>query len=369
MPRDEIHTPKVAILGAGHGAHAMAGHLGMEGIPIRLYNKFEQEIVAMRNQGGVTVQGVIEGFGPIELATIDPAPVVSWADILMVVVPAFAHRLMAETCAPFLHDGQILILNPGRTGGALEFANALRERGVRARVTVAEAQSLVYACRLLRPAQVRIAGIKKQIRLAAFPATETAAVVEAVRPLYPQFRPAAHVLETSFDNIGAVFHPGTVVLNANRIEAGEDFEFYRGMTPSVTRFLEIIDQERLSVARAFGVELDSAREWLQKSYERVTGETLHERIHSNPAYEGIKAPKSLEVRHILEDVPTGLVPLASLGALAGVPTPACRAVTDISCGLLDRDFWVEGRNAHSLGLSGMSVEEIREFVSTGVRDP
>jgi opine dehydrogenase len=69
----------------------------------------------------------------------------------------------------------------------------------------------------------------------------------------------------------------------------------------------------------------------------------------------------------LEDVPTGLVPLASFGALAGVPTPACRAVTDISSGLLDRDFWAEGRNARNLGLSGMSVEEIKKFVTTGVR--
>jgi opine dehydrogenase len=336
----------------------------MEGISVRLYNKFEEEIVAMREQSGVTVTGMMEGFGSIELVTTDPEPVVSWADILMVVVPAFAHRLMAETCAPFLRDGQILILNPGRTGGALEFANTMRERGVRAQVTVAEAQTLVYACRRLGPALVRIAGIKKQVRLAAFPTTETAAVIEAVRPLYPQFRPAAHVLETSFDNIGAVFHPGTVVLNANRIEAGEDFEFYRSMTPSVTRFLEIIDQERLSVARAFGVQLDSAREWLQKSYEGVVGGSLYERIHSNPAYEGIKAPTSLAVRHLLEDVPTGLVPLSSLGALADVPTPACRAVTDISCGLLDCDFWAEGRNAHNLGLSGMSVEEIRAFVTT-----
>jgi opine dehydrogenase len=236
-------------------------------------------------------------------------------------------------------------------------------------VTVAEAQSLVYACRLSRPAEVRITGIKKQIRLAAFPASETAAVVEAVRPLYPQFGPATNVLETSLDNIGAVFHPGTVVLNANRIEAGEDFEFYRSMTPSVTRFLEIIDQERLTVAQAFGVELDSAGEWLQRSYEGVSGDTLHERIQSNRAYEGIKAPKSLRVRHLLEDVPTGLVPLASLGALAGVPTPACRAVADISCVLLERDFWAEGRNARNLGLSGMSLAEIGEYVNTGLRDP
>jgi len=99
------------------------------------------------------------------------------------------------------------------------------------------------------------------------------------------------------------------------------------------------------------------------------GETLLERIHSNRAYDSIVAPKRLEVRQILEDVPTGLVPLVSLGALAGVPTPTCRAVTDICCVLLERDFWAEGRNARNLGLSGMRVAEIREYVDTGVRGP
>jgi opine dehydrogenase len=354
-------------VGAGNGAQAMAGYLSMQGVPVRLYNRFEEEIVALREQGGVTVEGVIEGFGPLELVTTDPAPVVGWADILMVVVPAFAHRFIAETCAPRLRDEQIVILNPGRTGGALEFSSTLREGGVRARVTVAEAQSLLYACRLLGPSLVRITGIKKRVGLAAFPASETGRVIEALRPWYPQFGAAASVLETSLDNIGAVFHPGTMVLNANRIEAGEAFGFYRSMTPSVTRLLEAIDGERLAVARAFGVELDSASDWLERSYEGVVGETLLERIHSNRAYDGIEAPKSLRVRQILEDVPTGLVPLASLGALAGVPTPACRAVADICCTLVDRDFWAEGRNARNLGLWGMSVEEIREFVSSGVR--
>jgi opine dehydrogenase len=283
----------------------------------------------------------------------------------MVVVPAFAHCSIAETCTPHLRDGQVILLNPGRTGGALEFARVLSERDVDCRVRVAEAQTLLYACRLAGPARVRIMGIKRQVLLAAFPASDTPHVLSAVTSLYPQFRPATSVLETSLDNIGAVFHPATVLLNANRIEAGESFDFYWDMTLSVTRFLEALDRERLAVAAAFGIALDSAQEWLLKSYRGVTGETLYECIHSNQAYRDIRAPTSLQVRHILEDVPTGLVPIASLGALVGVPTPACQAVIDICAALLERDFWSEGRSAANLGLEGMSVEEIRETVHTG----
>jgi opine dehydrogenase len=184
---------RVGILGAGNGAQAMAGHLGLEGIPIRLYSKFEDEIVAIREQGGITLEGAVAGFGPVELATTDPGPVVGWADIIMVVVPAFAHRSIAETCAPHLRDGQIVLLNPGRTGGALEFTRVLSERHVGCRVRVAETQTLLYACRLAGPARARIMGIKRQVLLAAFPASDIPS--SGLRPV--SWRPAWTTSELS----------------------------------------------------------------------------------------------------------------------------------------------------------------------------
>ncbi len=357
---------KVAVLGAGNGALAMAGHLGLQGFPIRLYNKFAEEIADVQANQGVTVEGEVEGFGPVEMATTDPAPVVSWADVILVVVPAFVHRFIAEACAPHLHDGQIVLLNPGRTGGALEFANVLQKQGVQANIHLAEAQSLVYACRISGPGRVNIKGIKRQMPVATFPAITREPVMEKLARLYPQFTPVANVLETGLDNIGAVFHPAAVVLNTNSIEAGVEHEFYMDMTPTVAHFLEVIDRERLLVARAFGVTLDSAREWLLKNYEGVIGQNLYECLQSNQAYKGIKGPSSINTRALLEDVPTGLVPLVSLGELAGVATPASRAVVNMAAILLDRDFWGEGRSASNLGLAGMSVDEIRRFVNTGV---
>ena len=58
-----MHEPfTVAILGAGNGAHAMAGHLALKGFTVRLYNKFEEEIVQLREQGGVTAIPMWIGF-------------------------------------------------------------------------------------------------------------------------------------------------------------------------------------------------------------------------------------------------------------------------------------------------------------------
>jgi opine dehydrogenase len=361
-----MHEPfTVAVLGAGNGAHAMAGHLALKGFTVRLYNKFEEEIVQLRDHGGVTVEGAVEGFGRLELVTTDIASVLDGAYAIMVVLPAFVHRFIAEVCAPHLQDGQVVVLNPGRTGGALEFAKVLRERDVTAQVRVAEAQTLIYACRITGPAQVRINSIKRQVPVAAFPAADTGAVLAVARQLFPEFVPAANVLETGFNNIGAIFHPSTTLFNASRIEAGEEFEFYSSITPMVAGFLEAVDGERVATAKAYGVGVDSARDWLAKAYEGIRGDNLYERLQSCAAYRGIEGPKSLKVRYVFEDVPTGLVPIASFAQTAGIPTPASRSIVDIACVMYSRDFWTEGRSMENLGLAGMRVEQVLDYVNRG----
>ncbi|MBI4787821.1 MAG: NAD/NADP octopine/nopaline dehydrogenase family protein [Chloroflexi bacterium] len=355
--------PQIAVLGAGNGAHAFAGDLALRGYAVRLYNKFAHEIGDLQNTRGVTCEGVVAGFGALELATTDIAPVIADADLIFIVVPANAHAFMAETCAPHLRDGQIIVLNPGRTGGALEFRSVLKQLNVTASALVAEAQTLLYTCRLSGPARVRISSVKKQVALAAFPACDTAPVLARLNPLYPQFVAAADVLETGLDNIGAMFHPTTTILSAGRIESGVAFEFYRDMTPSIARMIEVMDAERLAVAHAYGVNAQSAGEWLARSYDGIAGDTLYQRIQSNAAYRGIAAPRSLDTRYIWEDVPTGLVPMVALARVAGVEMPACAGLVNIACALHRRDYWEEGRNTRRLAIEGLNIAQVKAMVS------
>jgi opine dehydrogenase len=356
-------NPIVAVLGAGNGAHAFAGDLALRHYIVRLYNRFELELADLRTHGGVTLEGLVNGFGRLDLVTHEIAPAIAEADIILVVVPAHVHAFMAEACAPYLHDGQIILLNPGRTGGALEFRNVLNRVGVKARVLVAEAQTLLYTCRLSGPARVHISSVKHQVPLAGLPACDTQTVLERLHPLFPQFVAATDVLETGLDNIGAMFHPAGLVLNAGRIEAGETFEFYLDMTPSTVRLIEALDTERLAVAKSLDVHAISAFDWMARSYKDITGTTLIERIHSNAAYRDIPAPHTLDSRYVLEDVPTGLVPIVAWGQLAGVEMPVSQGLVHVCCALCRRDFWQEGRNADRLGIAGLSIDQVKELVS------
>jgi opine dehydrogenase len=360
----------VAILGAGHGGKAMAADLAVRGFSVRLFNRTFERVEVIKARGGIELE-TEDGqyhFGPLEVVSSDMGEVLAGADVIMVVLPATGHRDTATFCAPHLQDGQVVVLNPGRTGGALEFANVLRENprfSTYPRLRVAEAQTLIYACRSTGPAQVRINSIKRKVPVSAFPATDTDAVLAVARQLFPEFVPAANVLETSFNNIGAIFHPGTTLFNASRIDAGEEFEFYSSITPMVAGFLEAVDGERVATAKAYGVEVDSAKDWLVKVYEGVYGDNLYERLQSCAAYRGIKGPKSMKVRYIMEDVPTGLVPIVSFAQTAGIPTPASRSIIDIACVMYGRDFWAEGRNMENLGLVGMKVGQVLDYVNKG----
>lgn len=354
----------VCVIGAGNGGVAMAGHLGLKGHRVRLYSRAEEKVAPVRQSGGITVTGTVEGFGPVECATTDLAEAVKGADVIMVTTPASAHAATARALAPHLRK-QIIVLNPGRTGGALEVQQVLNEAGCHN--TVVETQSFIYASRAEAPNRARIYDIKRAVPVAALPARHTPSVLWVLRRLYPQFVAANNVLETSFANIGAIFHPAPLILNASKVDSGVPFDYYHeGITPSVAALMERIDAERLAVAQALGVSVMSAKDWLSAAYG-AQGATLYEAIQTNESYCGIKAPQTLQHRYIHEDVPTGLIPIASFGRHLGVPTPYTESLIQMACGVTGVNFWMAGRTVETLGLCHMTPAEIRYYVESGVK--
>jgi len=358
--------PSICVAGAGNGGLAMAGHLTLVGCRVNLFNRSEERLSAIKISGGIQVTGEVNGFARLNLVTTDPRQALSGVDLIMVVIPATGHQEMARILGPHLVDGQVVVLNPGRTGGALEFAEALRQLKVSTYPFIAEAETLIYACRITNPGQVRIFGIKNAVPVATFPAYHITDVLTTFKKVLPQFVAGDNVLRTSLSNIGAVFHPALTILNVAWIEERKgNFEYYHeGASPSVAKLLENLDAERVNVAEALGIRVLTAREWLYQAYG-VAGDNLYEAMQANKGYRGIKAPNTLEHRYITEDVPTSLVPIASLGDRFGVSVPTIKTIIHLASVLHGCDYMAEGRTIERLGLSGLSVRQIRMLVEEG----
>ncbi|MFP4426846.1 MAG: NAD/NADP octopine/nopaline dehydrogenase family protein [Spirochaetaceae bacterium] len=361
--------PVFGVFGSGHGGMAMAGYLALTGCTVKLFNRTPEHIDAVRCRGGIDVVGEINGFAELSTVSSDPEKVFPECQVIMVVVPATAHRDAARILAPYLREDQIVVLNPGRTGGALEVNRILREQNPGVQPYLAEAETLLFASRIINPGQVRIFRIKNAVPMATLPAYLAPDILPVIRKALPQFVPGDNILKTSFDNIGAVFHPAITILNSARIEDTHgQFQYYvEGVTPAVAKVLEAIDGERVRVAEALGIRAQTAREWLYMTYDSA-GTTLHTAMQANPGYRGINAPATIQHRYITEDVPTSLVPIASIGEMLGVATPVMHAMIDIAGAMHGTDYWRSGRTVDSLGIKGMSVKEIR-FLVNGIDLP
>jgi len=102
----------------------------------------------------------------------------------MVVIPANGHIDIARSPAPYLQEGQIVVLNPGRALGAIESRRVLDEEGCPNGIIVAIAQTSIYASRSEGPAQALIFHIKDAVPLAALPDIDTQIVLEKLAPAY-----------------------------------------------------------------------------------------------------------------------------------------------------------------------------------------
>ena len=355
-----------AIVGGGNGGLAVCAYLGMKGYRVRLLTHANETIEAIDEQGGVRVSGKMVGLGKVEFAGNDPNKVFAGATIIMIILPAPIHEAALEQIGPYLEPGQLVILHPGMTLGAVACQHTLRR--VDAEVcglTIAEAQTLIFACRKDGPASVVIHGVKNSVPLAALPIQSTHSVLDAIGSAFPQFCKSESTLATGLGNINAVIHPAPTLLNCARLEHPEPWTYFHdGLSPLIGSFLERIDAERLAVGRAFGMQLPSLVQTYRTLYQ-TCGESLHEILQSIEPYKAFPGPHGIDTRYLHEDIPFGLVPMASMARLSGTPCEHVEATINLASLLLGIDHWQEGRTLARLGLESLTVAEFRELCTYG----
>jgi len=363
---------KIAVLGAGNGAHACAADLKLAGFDVILWEfpEFRERIEAVFEKGGVELKGVgRNGFAPLK-ATTDIKDAMDGASCVLISIPAFGHRRIAEICAPHLTAGQMVFLCPGSTGGALEFAHALRVKGVGEDVLLGETATLPYACRLSGPAAVEIKVRSPWLLGAAFPGKNTEKFIRLLNPLFAAVAPAVNVLETGLNNGNILAHPAPAILNAGRIEFshGEFYLFREGFTPSVGRVVQAIENERLELCKVLGYDrLSSEDRILKIGYHTRRASSLAEAYGTSPVFTSLKGPGNLQDRYISEDVKYGFVFLSSLGEMLGVPTPTIDSIIHLASIINSEDYRQKGRTVESLGIGGMDADGLNHFLHEGVR--
>lgn len=362
-----MSSMRVAVMGGGNASHAIAADLTLKGLTVNMFEmpRFAEHVRHVLDKQEIEFEGVSgEGVARLNLVTTDVGEAVDGVEIIFIPLPGFAVGPYAKLLAPFLEEGQSVLIVPG-TLGSLEFRRGIWENGCRKRVVVAETGGMPFAARVVAPGRVKIFHIREILALATIPGRDVSSLHGKVGDLYP-FEPRETVIEPAFGHLTPLLHPLGCLLNAGRIERshGDFYMYEEGMTSSVVRVMEALDRERLAIGGKLGIDLPTGVEMMVESGYGPDG-TLWETINGSASLTAIKGPESLSSRYVTEDIPYGLVAWASIGDVVGVDTPIMDAAVEIGGAIMGSNCWREGRNLASMGLQGLTLDQVQAYLTTG----
>jgi opine dehydrogenase len=358
---------KVAVLGGGNGAFAMASDFALQGFEVRMWSKYFNEFEQIRKTQTIKVSGpLIEGEARISTITDKVEEAIRDADLICSPIPAFTQISVAESLLPCIEDGQVIFLSPGTFGSYLMYKH-MRERGCKKDFAIGETGTLPYLTRKISPQESRIVVRACNLPTGVFPAKETKEVIDKIRVFFPSVHPIENALSGALMNAGPVLHPPLIVLNTGPIENPSPYDIHNeGTTPGIRKTISLLDEERIAVRKALGFQpnhypledyYDETRpnEWM---YPRIAKKLLME---SRLWYEKI----DYKHRYVTEDIACGLAFLISVADYIGLNIPIARSLVTLAGAVAGTDFMETGRTLKSLGLSQLSAKKLQKILMNG----
>ena len=353
---------KVAVLGSGNGACAMAFEWSRAGHDVYMFDfpQFDRQIKAINKAGGIYSEGEMVGFQPVKYAGHDIETCLKDAPLVFAVGPAYSTEPFGKVCAPYAKEGQVYVVCPSSCMGAILFKNALGLSIEDNSIIVSDTSTLPYAVRIIEDGKIAVYNrLNAGYLLATLPSSKNDMVYNLLQPVHNGIEKGNNIFQTCLQNANPVLHPCITTLNAARIEGPDDFFFYeQGVTPGVGRLLKAIDLERIELGKALGLVIeDDPHISIRQGY--LTEENYDSAYATAPGFMGIKAQTQLDYRYYNEDAGFGLVLWIDMADKLGLEVPTMRAMLQIVSAIMNRDYKAEkARTLDTLGLGGYTMEQL-----------
>ncbi|WP_171178541.1 hypothetical protein [Ruegeria sp. HKCCD8929] len=361
---------RISVLGGEADARLLAALCLAEGAEVTLFSAYGAELSLLAQSSGISLRGEgpvgtyqVDRDGPSVRTTAELDATVRDAQVIFLTGPLHKQRTYAMVLADHLSDGQILVLAPGRSMGAVETAWLLRIGGCTADITLVEVQGLPY--------WFRSEGAALTLSQAAPMAAATLPrgrdeVLDALSMYLPNVQAVESVLASGFNDISAAVEIPALILSGTAmgtggpdipmggvpLEANQTFASLIG--PDQKEVIHGLVDERRRIAAAFGVRnLPATEQWISTfaGAERGSG--------ARPI------PDQQTSRGLMRDgVQGSLAPLVSAGELAGIPSPLTNSLIAMSDRILGADVAAAGRRLESIGVSADDVDQARRIFDT-----
>lgn len=380
----------VLVCGGGNGAHCLAGlSASNPDVETRVLTLFADEAerwskILQINDLTVTMVNSDGSSGEIKskptLVTKDPKEAASGADVIFLVVPAFAHEQYFREISHFVGDNTLIVGLPGQAGFEFQCLYMLGEKAKSC--IVMSAESLPWACRILEFGRlVQILGFKETLRVSKLQGSQSNFkgspfdTVQKVLGPKPVLREIQNYIAVNL-MAKSIIHPPLMYGQWSSFDGTPLKEkplFYKGVDEKQAKLLSGVSDECIAIGKAIEKQIPGTDmsevihifDWYLAYYaDQITDKTnLMTAMQTNKAYDGLLHPMKevdngqfvpdFNYRYMAEDVPFGLVVMKGIGELAEVATPVMDEIITWAQGKLQQEYMVGSK------LSGKDVSKTR----------
>jgi len=325
---------RIAILGAGAIGLGLAAIGESLGHAVAVHSPSGKSTAFLDEGRPLQSEGALEGNWRPEPATL--AAALEGADLVIFAAPANAMRGLIDGAAPLLGPRHNVIISSHSSFAALVLRQRLEARGVR--LPIAAWSTTLSTGRRLAPDRVQVDTFRSRIDVAFLDDTEGRLAAIEVALFGERFHPVDDLLALSLSNLNPPIHLANALCNLTRIERGEAWDNYDGITPAVARLILALDAERIALAATFGYRVKTVEEHYVHTFPiaRATLAEMAAEVHLMK--QGPRGPTSLDTRYITEDLPFGILPIVALARARGVPAPVHEGGLALMSALAGTDF-------------------------------
>jgi len=363
------NIPAITVCGCGSGGMAMAADLSLMGCSVNLYEvaELKENLDPIRDNGGIWLTGRTfsrkTGLAELSRVTSDPREALEGSELIFVNVPAMAVEKFVETLAPYLTEGQTVVITTGYWA-SLRLKESLADSDVFDKCTFVEQEIMPYLSEKVGPTEAHISNFKEHFRMSALPATKNSAAHELVRRVYPQVELSKNVLENNFQPGNPGVHAQITIPNATFFfDRAKVFRFYTEVSACASKLSEAFDEERMQVAAAFDCETPTWVDYCRMAYG-YEGSDLYE-IHVTSPHAQRWTSDEEARRLLVEDLCYFFIPMEELGELVGIDVPVTTAMIEILSVFTGFDYRAHGVTLKDLGLEGLNRDQMIDYVTYG----
>lgn len=343
---------KITIVGCGNAGLIHAAKLiekKMNVCLLKTSNVVNEEFYKLIVQeGGYNVKDETNGgnhfFVKPDIVTKDIKKAIDFGDIIFVTTTTLQHENIARLIAPYVRDGQLIVLVPGYMG-SLIFRKYIKKN-----VIYSEWETTAYNGRIIDSMYVKITFYNPRNAISVLPVSHQEKVLDQLSLCFDNTKYLRkHILESALHNPNMIVHTIGMIFSASRIEysKGEFWMYKEAFTESIVKVIEQFDIQKNRILNYFGCDslnYFEAAKWRNEENLNIDAMTVFKSF----AQASNKGPSLLNHRYLMEDVPMGLCLFSSLGKIIQEDTGIADAIITLASNLLQTNLREKSRTIHFL---------------------